>query len=62
MGLSGEVRPVSRIEARIAEADRLGFEKILVSKYNCRGLDKSRYHLEIVEVGVIEEAFRKLFA
>ncbi|MBP5516725.1 MAG: DNA repair protein RadA [Bacteroidales bacterium] len=62
MGLSGEVRPVSRVEHRIGEADRLGFEKIFVSKYNARSLNKKRFGLEIVEVSVIEEAFRSLFA
>ncbi len=62
LGLSGEVRPVSRVEQRIAEASRLGFEKIYISKYNLRGLDTSRYSIEIVAVSVIEEAFRALFA
>ena len=58
LGLSGEVRPVARVEQRIAEADRLGFERIFISKYNARGLDRKRYKLEIVPVSVIEEAFR----
>ena len=62
MGLSGEIRSVSRVEQRIAEADRLGFEKIYVSKYNSRSLNKKRYGLEIVELSVIEDAFRSLFA
>ena len=62
LGLSGEVRPVSRVEQRIAEADRLGFEKIFISKYNVRSLDRKRYGIEIVAVSVIEEAFRALFA
>lgn len=62
LGLSGEVRPVSRVEQRIAEADRLGFEKIFISKYNLRELDTRRFHLEIVPVSLIEEAFRALFA
>ena len=62
MGLSGEVRPVSRVEQRVAEADRIGFEKIFVSKYNMRGINKKRFGLQIVEVAVIEEAFRALFA
>ena len=62
MGLSGEVRSVSRVEHRIAEADRLGFEKIFVSKYNARSLKKKRFGIEIVEVSVIEDAFRALFA
>ncbi len=62
LGLSGEVRPVSRVEQRIAEADRLGFEKIFISKYNLKEIDRRRYHLDIVAVSVIEEAFRALFA
>lgn len=61
MGLSGEVRPVTREEQRIAEADRLGFEKIFVSKYNLKGVDKKRYGIKIVGVGEIEEVFRKVF-
>lgn len=62
MGLSGEVRPVSRVDQRIAEADRLGFEKIFVSKYCSPSLDRKRLNIEIVEVGVISEVFRNLFA
>lgn len=62
LGLSGEVRPVARVEHRIAEADRLGFERIFISKYNARGLDRRRFGIEIVPVSVIEEAFRALFA
>ena len=62
LGLSGEVRPVSRVEQRIAEADRLGFEKIFISKYNLKEIDRRRYSIEIVAVSVIEEAFRALFA
>ncbi len=58
LGLSGEVRPVSRLEQRIAEADRLGFERIFISKYNLRGLDRKRFGIEVVPVSVIEEAFR----
>ena len=62
MGLNGEIRPVTRVEQRIAEAGRLGFEKIFVSRYNTKGLDKKKYPIEIVELAVIEDAFRKLFA
>lgn len=62
LGLSGEVRPVSRVEQRIAEADRIGFERIFISKYNFREIDPKRYRIQIVPVGVIEEAFRALFA
>lgn len=62
LGLSGEVRPVSRVEQRITEADRLGFERIFISRYNSRTFDKKQFGIEIVEISVIEEAFRKLFA
>lgn len=62
MGLSGEVRPITRVEQRISEAARLGFEKIFVSNYNLKSLDKKRFGIEIVGISVIEEAFRKLFA
>lgn len=62
LGLTGEVRPVARMEQRIAEADRLGYEKFFCSRYNLRGLDLKHYKLEVVGISVIEEAFRKLFA
>lgn len=62
LGLSGEVRPVSRVEQRVGEASRLGFEKVFVSCYDAKNLDRKRYAVEVVPVGVIEEAFRKLFA
>lgn len=62
MGLSGEIRPVTRVEHRIAEADRLGYERIFVSKYCGRNVDKKRFGIKIVECGVIEEVFRALFA
>ena len=59
--MSGEVRPVSRIDVRVAEAARLGFERIFVSKYSLRDIDR-RHRIEVVPVSVIEEAFRALFA
>lgn len=62
LGLSGEVRPVSRVEQRISEADRLGFEKIFVSKYDARQIDARKYKIRISGIGVIEEAFRELFS
>ena len=61
LGLSGEVRPVSRIDVRVAEAARLGFERIFVSKYSLRDIGP-HHHIDIVPVSVIEEAFRALFA
>lgn len=61
VGLSGEIRAVNRIEQRIAEADRLGFEKIFISRYNKKGLDLTRYKLEVVTSGRIDELYRQLF-
>ncbi|MBS1521866.1 MAG: DNA repair protein RadA [Bacteroidetes bacterium] len=68
LGLSGEVRAVNRIEQRIAEAQKLGFEQIFISKYNLasggkdkKRIDLSRYKIEIKTVGSIEEVFSLLF-
>jgi len=61
VGLSGEIRAVNRIEQRIAEAEKLGFETIYISKYNTKGLDKSHYQIAIVPVAKVEEVFRAVF-
>ncbi|MFP4023660.1 MAG: DNA repair protein RadA [Thiohalospira sp.] len=61
VGLTGEIRPVSRIEQRIAEADKLGFNKIYLSRFNTKGIDLAKYNIEIVKVGKVEELFRSLF-
>lgn len=61
VGLSGEIRAVNRIEQRIAEAEKLGFEKILVSKYNQKGLAKKSFNIDIVTVGKVEEVYQLLF-
>ncbi|MBR6036475.1 MAG: DNA repair protein RadA [Bacteroidaceae bacterium] len=61
VGLSGEVRPVSRIIQRIAEADKLGFRKIIIPKANMNGLDKTKFKIQIVPVRKVEEALRELF-
>ena len=60
VGLSGEIRSVNRIETRIAEADKLGMEKIFVSKYNCRGLDTSKFNVEVVELATIGDLIKKI--
>lgn len=62
IGLSGEIRPVNRIDSRITESEKLGFEKIYISHYNLKGLDKKSFNIEIVAVKKIEELFRSLFA
>jgi DNA repair protein RadA/Sms len=61
VGLSGEIRAVNRIEQRIAEAQKLGFEKIIVSKYNQKGTSKQRYNIEVITMGRVEEVYRHLF-
>ena len=61
VGLSGEIRAVTRIDARIAEADKLGFEKIFVSKYNAKGLDTKRFHIEVVPVATVYDLATELF-
>lgn len=62
VGLSGEIRPVSRIEQRIAEAQKLGFGRILVPKNNMHGLDTKKFGIQIVPVQKVEEAFKQLFS
>ena len=61
VGLSGEVRPVSRIEQRVAEAEKLGFSHIIVPHYNMSGFNTKRYKIDIVPVKKVEEALRALF-
>ena len=61
VGLSGEIRPVNRIEQRIAEAEKLGFKQIILPKSNIKRLDLSRYSIDIKAVSKVEEAFRSIF-
>lgn len=61
VGLSGEVRPVSRIEQRIAEAEKLGFTDMLVPSHNLTGLDTRRFKIRLHPVRKVEEALRELF-
>ena len=60
VGLSGEIRSVNRIEQRISEAEKLGFERIFVSKYNQKGLDLKKFSINIVFVKKVTEVFEKL--
>lgn len=62
VGLNGELRPVSRIEQRISEAEKLGMETIIIPKNNLKGIDTSKIKIQITEVARVEEAFRSLFA
>ena len=61
VGLSGEVRPVARIEQRIAEAEKLGFSDIILPKYNLQGLDTHKFSIRLHPVRKVEEALRALF-
>lgn len=62
VGLSGEVRPVTRLEQRIREAEKLGMETIIIPRHNLKGVDVSGLNIKIIEVAKVEEAFRTLFA
>jgi len=68
VGLSGEIRAVNRIEQRIAEAEKLGFEKIIVSKYNLssgrksgKEVTKQPFNIEVVTMGRVEEVYQYFF-
>jgi len=61
VGLSGEVRPINRIEQRIAEAQKLGFSHIIIPRYNLQGFDRRKFSIEVHPVRKVEEALRALF-
>lgn len=60
VGLSGEIRTVTRIDQRVAEVEKLGFKRVFVPKGNLKGI-KSNFNIEIIEVVKVEECFRRLF-
>ena len=61
VGLSGEVRPVSRIEQRIAEAEKLGFTHFILPRQNLQGLNTQKFNIQLHPVRKVEEALRALF-
>ncbi|MDR1004217.1 MAG: DNA repair protein RadA [Prevotellaceae bacterium] len=61
IGLSGEIRPVNRIEQRIGEAEKLGFKRFILPKYNMQGIQTRGVKIELMPVRKVEEAFRVLF-
>lgn len=61
VGLTGEIRPVSKIDQRIAEAEKLGFSKIFISGYNLKGIEKRKSTIEIVSVYKMEDVFSAIF-
>ncbi len=62
VGLGGEIRAVNRIDNRIAEAEKLGFEEIIVSKFSLKGIDISKYKIEIKACSQLSEVVSYLFA
>lgn len=62
IGLSGEIRPVMRLEQRIVEAEKMGMEQMIVPCHNLKGIDITRFKLQLIEVSKVEEAFRALFS
>lgn len=61
VGLSGEIRAVNRIDQRIAEADKLGMDVIIIPKANLKGLDTKGYSIEIKTANKVEDVYRLLF-
>ena len=61
VGLSGEIRSINRIEQRIKEADKLGFEKIYISKYNYYSLTTHTYKIEVIPISTVSQLYGKLF-
>jgi len=59
VGLSGEIRPANRIEQRILEAEKLGFEQIFISRYN--KVEKGKFAIKVMEFGKVEEIYQTLF-
>ncbi|MBE9469540.1 MAG: DNA repair protein RadA [Bacteroidetes bacterium] len=62
IGLSGEIRPVNRIEQRIHEAEKLGFSQIFIPKFSKKSVDFSKYDIKIFEMSKVEEVFKILFS
>ncbi|MEY4049832.1 MAG: hypothetical protein RL262_666 [Bacteroidota bacterium] len=61
VGLNGEIRAVNRIQQRIAEAEKLGFEKIYISEFNKKGIEQKKHGIQIIAVERVDEAYRLFF-
>ena len=61
VGLSGEIRPVTRLEQRITEAQKLGLTDILIPDNNLKGIDTSKFTIRLHPVKMVADAFRTLF-
>lgn len=62
VGLSGEIRPVSRIEQRISEAQKIGFKSIIVPQQNLTGIELTRFDIKVIGISRIDQAFKQLFS
>jgi DNA repair protein RadA/Sms len=60
VGLSGEIRAITRVDQRITEAEKLGFERIFISKYNLKGIDPKKFSIKIIPVKTVLQVFEKL--
>ena len=61
VGLGGEIRAVHRIDNRIAEAEKLGFKRIMVSKYAVKGLDSNKYKIKVLPLTKLEDMYQVIF-
>ncbi|MEM9859575.1 MAG: DNA repair protein RadA [Bacteroidota bacterium] len=61
VGLGGELRSVNRLEGRIAEAEKLGFDEIYISKYGIKGLDLNKFKIEVIAFSKLNQVFGELF-
>ncbi len=61
VGLTGEIRPVNKIEQRISEAEKLGFEKIVISSHNLKGIGKKAFNIQVISASKIEEVLSIIF-
>ena len=62
VGLSGEIRSVNFIDQRVSEAEKLGFERIIVSKYNIKGLDANHQEIKVLAFSRLEDVFKSIFS
>ena len=59
VGLSGEIRPATRVEQRISEAEKLGYEQIFISRH-CK-IDAGSFAIKVMQFGKVEEIYQALF-
>jgi DNA repair protein RadA/Sms len=62
VGLSGEIRAINRVDQRISEAEKLGFERIFISAYNSKGIDPKRFSIRIIPVKKVQDLYKQLFS